>query len=171
MAFSATERKNDPFKLYDEAIRLLNKGEFEKARAILADFEIHCPDRIDMVARANTFLKICESRSSKPSEDTLEASQNPYLRGLVEHNLGHYRAAAAGFKEAMLEAPSGDHIHLAMAATEACQGNHAEALKHLGRAIELNRNNRYTALNDPDFEQLHRNEEFQKLVHPRSGRK
>ncbi len=170
MAFSATERTNDPFKLYDEAIRLLYRGEFEKAKAILADFEAHCPDRIDMVARASTFLKICESRSSQPPEEALEANEDPYLSGMVEHNLGNHRAAMARFKEAVQRTPAGDHVHLAMAAAETCQGNYSEALKHLKRAVELNRTNRYTALNDPDFEPLLKNEEFQKLTR-RPGRK
>ncbi|MFB3067907.1 MAG: hypothetical protein ACE1ZI_01440, partial [Acidobacteriota bacterium] len=78
-----------------------------------------------------------------------------------------YDQALANYSRALkLSKTDRDHILYAMAATALSVGNTDDALKHLEKAIQLNQENRFFAHNDPDFEPLTTNQEFQKLIFP-----
>jgi hypothetical protein len=53
-----------------------------------------------------------------------------------------------------------------LASTLALKGDRGEAVKHLREAIDLNATNRVYARNDPDFEPIRDDENFQNLIYP-----
>ncbi len=172
MASSATEQKTDASKRYGQAVRLLQEGNYDKARAALVEFEQKHPDQLQMLARARVFLKACERlKANGRQQEKKPEPKELYVVGLIEHNRGNYPKALEILGEALKKAPSdAAAIHLTMAASLVRQGNSAEAIKHLKSSIDKDPSYRVWIANDPDFESLHRNDEFLKLIR-RSGRK
>lgn len=164
MARSTGEQKNDTYKLYGQAVKLLHDQKYDKAREVLTRCEEQFSDEIEVLARVRTYLKVCAQRQredeSKPKE-----TEDLYLRGVIEHNNGNYDEALKIYKNALKKTDTdGDYIYLAMAAAESRAGKLDEALKHLKQSIEIDSDNRFAALYDPDFEPLRRNEQFQQLL-------
>src|SRR2546426_631406 len=69
-------------------------------------------------------------------------------------------------EKALQANPKDEKVHYVLASTLAAKGDRREALEHLREAIELNATNRIYARNDPDFEPLRDDENFQNLIHP-----
>ena len=69
-------------------------------------------------------------------------------------------------EHALQNNPKDEKVHYVLASTLALKGERREALEHLQQAIELNATNRVYARNDPDFEPLRDDENFQNLIHP-----
>ncbi len=172
MASSSTEQHSDASKLYGEAVRLVHEGKYDKAKTALVEFRKRHSDRLQMLSRAQVFLKACERLQGNGADKAKKSDiEDLYLAGLIEHNKGNHSRSLEIWDEALKKKGSdGDHVHLAMAASLALQGKAAQALKHLGKAIEMDGSNRIAAASDPDFESLHKNEEFRKLIR-RSSRK
>jgi hypothetical protein len=53
-----------------------------------------------------------------------------------------------------------------MASTRALRGDREMAIRHLQEAITINATNRVYAQNDPDFEPIRGDDEFQNLIYP-----
>ena len=99
-----------------------------------------------------------------------QTGEEVFHQGVVCHNAGKFDEALDCFSRALkLTKKEKDHIHYALAATEASVGNNENALRHLREAIQIRQENRFFANNDPDFEFLHENEQFAELLHPESA--
>jgi len=75
-----------------------------------------------------------------------------------------YAAAARVFADIIRDAPNDANAHYNYACILALAGSPKAALRHLERALELDRDLVRIAVNDPDFASLRNNPEFQNLL-------
>jgi len=121
------------------------------------------PLEAEIIARARSYLHICEREEASRKKAPVPHDQL-YTLGVMEHNRTNYGGAIELFRQALQKNPQADHIHYALAASRAQMQDGQGALESLGRAIELNEQNRIYAKNDPDFAHLHTLEGFINLV-------
>jgi len=149
--------------LLEKAIKLIFFKDLRRARAeIKALFETH-PGEKEILARARSYLQICEREEAALHKPTVTGDQL-YTFGIVEHNRGNYDSAISVFNQLLAKQPDTDYLYYAVAASFALKGDVGQALANLRRAIGLNESNRVYAKNDPDFNSLHEQGEFVDLV-------
>ncbi len=125
------------------------------------------PNEIEVSARARTFSKVCDNNLRTQKKYSPVTPEEIFDQGVFHHNAGQYDQALVHYSRALkLSKGNRDHILYAMAATAISTGNTDDALKHLEKAIQINQENRFFAHNDPDFEPLTTDQEFQKLIFP-----
>ncbi len=147
----------------EKAIKLIYYKDFRRARAELSALIENHPSEIEIVARARSYLQICEREEAAPRKQTASNDQI-YTLGIVEHNRGNYDAAIAHFRQMLTRFPDADYVYYSLAASHALMGDPARALENLRKAVELNEANRVYARNDADFNSLHENRQFADLV-------
>jgi len=153
--------------LYAQALSLLHQKKHKPASQQFNRLIERFPGEIAIIARARSFLRICDRHLPAPEKDTAHTPEEIFNQGVFYHNDGRYDKALGDYSRALkLSKKNNDHIYYAMAATELSMGNAENALKHLEKAIQLNEENRYFANNDPDFEPLATNNRFRNLLHP-----
>jgi tetratricopeptide (TPR) repeat protein len=86
--------------------------------------------------------------------------------GVVLHNRGEFEEAVRYFRLAVAKHPRNEHALYCLAAAQARSGETPAALKALRSAINANPTSRTQARQDPDFETLRGEAEFQALVAP-----
>ncbi len=162
---SRLHKQKNIYHLYEQALKLLFQSKYKPARDLFLKLKDTFPEQIDVLARVNSFLAVCDSRLHDQEEKPPSNAEDFFDLGVVNHNLESYEVAKNCFTQALkLEKKDSDYIYYALAATEVCLGNSEKALRHLAKAIEIKEDNRFFAGNDPDFGSLEKNEEFQDLV-------
>ena len=158
--------EKDVYSSYEEALRLLHDGKYEKAKTLLQKLVPSASDHLELLARINALLKVCQKRLTEQEVPNLKPDQL-IDRGVMLHNAGQYQEALRHFEQAAKASKSGgvqDYALYAMAATEAVLGNTDKAIQHLKKAIELKNELRFLARYDPDFAHLAEHSEFRELV-------
>lgn len=155
--------------IYEEALTLLYEKKYKKANQRLSHIVNKFPQELEVIARVKSLLKVCE-KNMRVEEKQPQTGEEVFHQGVACHNAGKSDEALDCFSRALkLTKKEKDHIHYALAATEASLGNNENALRHLREAIQIRQENRFFANNDPDFEPLHENEQFEELLHPESA--
>jgi len=163
------QQKTPAYTKYEQAIKLLYRGDYKKAQAGFESILKKYPDEKQVIARIEQFLRLCR----KNSASLAAAPKGPvelYDAGVYEHNRGDYEKAIHYFSRALKKAgeePNLGAVHAAMAASYARMGSIEEALQNLKKAIEADEVNRFHAQHDPDFEALGVQEAFRELVTPK----
>lgn len=156
-------------KVYKDAFSHLAKKEYDRAsqgfRQLLEQYAVE-PELCD---RARVFLRACERFTAEPPPPAQDVDSF-YLQAVLHANLGEFDLALSNFDKGLAEAPHSEKILYASAVTLAQAGRTVEAMQRLGRAIEINPQNRIFALNDPDFELVRDEPEFIDLVEPEESR-
>ncbi len=155
----------------EKSIKLIYSKDFKKARTELkALIESH-PTEPEILARARTYLQICDREEASHRKPVIGNDQL-YTLGVLEHNHGNYESAISYFRQSLEKNSNADHVYYSLAASYALKGDLAEALRNLQKAVELNEENRIFAKNDADFTQLYGQKEFSELIgwnQPASG--
>ncbi len=149
--------------LLEKGIKLIYQKEFKKARLEFKSLVEGHPAEPEILARARTYLQICEREESALKKHSVSNDQL-YNMGVMEHNRGDYDKAIVHFRHSLDKNPGSDHIYYALAASLAMKGESGESLHILRKAVELNEENRVYAKNDSDFALLHELKEFGDLV-------
>lgn len=149
--------------LLEKSIKLIFWKDYRRARAELLSLIQNHPAESEILARARSYLQICE-REDKALHKVAVASDQLYTLGVIEHNRGNYDAAVAIFHQSLVKHSESDFVYYALAASCALRGDAEQALAHLRKAIALNEANRVYAKNDTDFNSLHERGEFADLV-------
>ncbi|MBN2244063.1 MAG: tetratricopeptide repeat protein [Acidobacteria bacterium] len=146
-----------------KGIELIYKKDFKKARNELTGLLQSFPDEPEILARARSYLQICdrEERAQKKPEVT---EDQLYSLGVLEHNKANYNEAISYFRQSLQKQPDADYIYYSVAASLARNGDRPAAIEHLRKAIELNEDSRIFARNDEDFSSLGSDAEFAKLL-------
>ena len=153
--------------LYAQALSLLHQKKHKPDSKQFTRLIETFPGEIEVIARARSFLRICERYLLDPKKDSAPTPEEIFNQGVFYHNDGRYDEALGDYSRALkLSKKNNDHIYYAMAATELSMGNADDALQHLEKAIQLNGENRFFANNDPDFEPLATNNRYRNRVHP-----
>jgi tetratricopeptide (TPR) repeat protein len=149
--------------LLERAIKLIHQKEFKKAHAELNSLMTAHPEEKEILARARSYIQICD-REQSTGKKTPITNDQLYALGVLEHNRGDYKTAISHFSQAIQKHHDADYIYYSMAASMAAIGDAGAAIQNLRKATELNEDNRVYAKNDPDFSSLYSLKEFADLV-------
>jgi len=150
-------------KLYEKGLEALQQRNFTAASSALkAVIDEHSDER-ELHERARIYLKICE-RELAPLPAEPQTEEELVLAATVALNEQETEKALGYLEQAVRESPSADGAHYMLAVLFAQQGNAEQAMAHLGRAIELDPENRLVALQEVDFDIFKDEIEFQTLV-------
>jgi tetratricopeptide (TPR) repeat protein len=149
--------------LLEKSIKLIYQKEFKRARAELKTLIDNHPGEAEILARARTYLQICEREDAAHKKQAASTDQL-YNLGVIEHNRTNYDKAISYFHQSLEKHPNSEHVYYSLAASLAMKGDLGEALRNLQKAVELNEENRVYAKNDSDFAPLHAQKEFSDIV-------
>ncbi|HYP26215.1 MAG TPA: tetratricopeptide repeat protein [Blastocatellia bacterium] len=150
-------------RAFEQALKVFNRHDFSNAKAGFESILEKFGDQADIVARARTYLRICEQRLAR----TPSIPRNPdalYDQGVFELNKNNFRAAIEMFEKALRSQPRADHVIYSLAAAHARMNDTPRALDALRRAIALRPVHRSHARRDLDFASLRSNHDFQQLT-------
>jgi len=150
-------------KAFELAVKAFYRQDYPTARASFASLLDKYSSEVDIIARARTYITICEQRMErpKPLPRSLDAL---YSQGVFELNSGNVEKAVSLFEKAMRLNPEADYVIYSLASAQARLGDKKSALMNLRRSIELQPTHRIQARRDPDFSALYDSQEFQHLV-------
>ncbi len=151
--------------LFEKAVKAFGRKDFDRAQAHLESLIASHGDQADLAERARSYLAMCQRATSrKPARPkTFEEMLN---YGVVLHNRGEFDQAVKYLRLAVAKHPRNEHALYCLAASQARAGEAEDALKALRSAITANPTSRSQARQDPDFERLRGEAEFQALVAP-----
>jgi tetratricopeptide (TPR) repeat protein len=150
-------------RAFEQALRLFNRHEFSASKSAFEKILVQFADQAEVVARARTYLAICEQRLTRAPS----APRNPdalYDQGVFELNRGSIREAVDLFEKALKAQPRADHVLYSLAAAYARLNDSHKALDALRRAIAIRSVHRPHARRELDFASLRNNDEFQQLT-------
>jgi tetratricopeptide (TPR) repeat protein len=147
----------------EKGIEAVYRKDFKKALAELQSLIEKYPNEAEIIARAQSYLDICR-RGEARQKKTPATHDQTYALGVLEHNSTNYDKAIAYFRQSLEKYPRADYIYYSIAASLALKGNVPAAIENLRKAVELNRDSRIHAKNDPDFAALESHAEFLELV-------
>jgi tetratricopeptide (TPR) repeat protein len=147
----------------EKGIELIFQKEFKKARNELKTLLETYPGELDILARARSYIRICDREEAAQKKQSISADQL-YALGVLEHNRANYDMAIAYFLQSLENHPDADYVYYSVAASMAMNGNIAGSLENLRKAVELNEDSRVYAKNDADFSVLQSKKEFTELV-------
>ena len=156
----------DVYSLFAQALNLLRQRKHKQARKQFVRLIEAFSSEIEVIARAQTFLRICDRYLQDQEKDSATTPEEIFNQGVFYHNAGQYDKALEDYSRALKLSKDKDHVYYAIAATEFSMGNTDDALTNLEKAIQLNEENRFLAHNDSDFELLSTNKQFRKLIYP-----
>ena len=139
---------NKQQQYYDEAVRVFQSQKFERADALFQKV-LEGPNRT-LAHHAQVHSQICQKRL-RPPEVRLKTADDHYNYAVTLLNERRLEEAARHLETALHMAPRADHLHYALAATQALQGNPQGAYERLKTAIALQPRNRALARGDSDF--------------------
>jgi tetratricopeptide (TPR) repeat protein len=149
--------------LLEKGIECIYRGDFKKAREELKRLLETYPGEIDILARARSYIQICDREEATQKKPPATTDQL-YALGVVEHNKANYDRALSYFLQSLEIHPDADYIYYSVAASLAMKGNLPESMENLRKAVALNEDSRIYAKNDADFSALQDQEEFMELV-------
>jgi tetratricopeptide (TPR) repeat protein len=150
-------------RAFEQALKVFNRHDFPAARAAFVSILEKFGDQAEIVARARTYLAICEQRLAR----TPAAPRNPdalYDQGVFELNRGNAQLAVELFEKALRADPRADHVLYSLAAAYARLNDAQKSIEALRRAIAIKPVHRSHARRDLDFAGLRTNETFQQLA-------
>lgn len=145
---------------YEEGIQALYKGDRKKAESLFAKVVEEC-DQPELAERARQFL--AAARQAKGGAEP--ESDDDFLLAVYEKNRGRHDQAIEVAKRGGRTGKDERFAYLE-ASIHALEGRLAEAAESLGRAIEMNAQNRVHAFHDPDFAELRKSGEHAELFRP-----
>jgi tetratricopeptide (TPR) repeat protein len=154
------QRQRDSF---EAAIKLFHARNMKQARDLFEQ-AAHGPER-DVAQRARVHMAMCDRRLEHDGV-SLRSAEEYYTYGIALMNSRKIAEARTHLEQALRLAPEADHIHYAVAAAQALNGDLTGAHEHLKRAIEIEPRNRLHARQDADFAQWAHQPPFDALLYP-----
>lgn len=150
-------------RAFEQALRLFNRHDYTSARSAFESLQTKFGDEAEVVARARTYLAICEQRLGRAPAAPRNADAL-YNQGVFEFNRGAIRESIELFEKALRVDARADHVFYSLAAAHARLNDSPKALDALRRAIAIRPVHRPHARRDLDFANLRSSEEFQSLT-------
>ena len=152
-------------KLYETGFKMMQSEKFDKAKSAFDDLISQFPEETELLDRANVLIQACDNRIQVAKRSPrLHGADEFYEVGIAELNGQDIDKALEHLHQALKLSPKGDHIHYALAAGSALNGDREAALEFLGKAIQYRNENRFLADNDDDFESLSQDSDFIELI-------
>ncbi len=148
-------------KHYETGLKLMQSEKFDKAKAAFEGLIKEFPNETELLDRAHVLIHACQNRIQEARKSPrLQVADDYYEVGIAELNGQDIAQALEHLQHALKLSPKADHIHYALAAASALNGDREAALDFLGEAIRYRDENRFLAVNDDDFESLSQDSDF-----------
>ena len=152
-------------KEFERGLNSLHRQSYAEALERFQELHDSHPQEKELLDRLRIYIRICNDMlHRKPAQP--KKPEDCFYFGVMKANDADYDEAVKYLERALQADPKDEKVHYVMASTLALRGSREDAVRHLRQAIELNDGNRIYARNDPDFEPLRDDEEFQNLIHP-----
>jgi tetratricopeptide (TPR) repeat protein len=148
---------------FEAAMKLFHTRNMQQARELFAE-AAQGPER-DVAQRSRLHIAMCDRRLDHGGV-SLRSADDYYTYGIALLNSRKIVEARTHLEQALSLAPDADHIHYAVAAAQALNGDLTGAHEHLKRAIEIEPRNRLHARQDTDFAHLAHQAPFEALLYP-----
>lgn len=158
-----TKSSEAALKHLEKAIEQIHRKDFKRARNELKTLLHAFPQETEILARARSYILICD-REESVQRKTETSAEQLYALGVMEHNNANYDEAIDYYLQSLKRHPDLDYIYYSIAASQAMKGDLDESMKNLRKAIELNEDSRIYARNDHDFAVFQENKEFADLL-------
>jgi tetratricopeptide (TPR) repeat protein len=158
-----TKTTSPALALLGKGVELIFQKDFKKAKNELKSLLQTYPGELDILARARSYMQICEREEANLKKPAASADQL-YALGILEHNKSNYDAAISYFLQSLAKHPKADYIYYSIAASHAKKGDAAKSIENLRKAVALNEDSRIYAKNDADFAALQSERDFAELV-------
>ncbi len=157
-------------KVYETGFKMMQSEKFDKAKAAFDGLIKEFPNETELLDRAHVLIQACENRIQEAKKSPrLHGADEYYEVGIAELNGQDIDKALEHLQHALKLSPKADHIHYALAAGSALNGDRDAALDFLAKAIRYRDENRFLAVNDDDFESLAQDSEFIDLTTSDAG--
>jgi tetratricopeptide (TPR) repeat protein len=148
---------------FEAAMKLFHTRNMKQARELFEQ-AAQGPER-DVAQRSRLHIAMCDRRLEQDGV-SLRSAEEYYTYGIALMNSRKIAEARTHLEQALRLAPEADHIHYAVAAAQALNGDLTGAHEHLKRAIEIEPRNRLHARQDADFAQWAHQPPFDALLYP-----
>ncbi len=149
--------------LYEEALRLLQAGKYEKAHEAFNAMLAGSPP--DLAASIRMYINACLLQIQK-GKTSFASHEERYDYAISLLNEGLYEDAREHFKQIIAEKPTADYAFYGLAVLASMTGDTHTCLQHLTAAIEHNPKNRIQARSDSDFQDMADDPRFTDLLYP-----
>ena len=139
---------------FERAIKMLYKGDIDKARGLFETVISNFAEEKELVDRAQSYISVCDRRTGSRHNYTPKDFEGLVTHGVFLHNMGDYQGAVTSLEKAVEMEPKNDHAQYCLAASYARIGDSRGATRHLKRAIGADPYNRVLAISDTDFDAL-----------------
>jgi len=153
---------------YEEALKLFQKKDWGKAIHALEQVVRDYPTEREVCDRARIRIRHARSQTAPTASSRAKDPDADYYLGVIAANDGRLDEAVELLERAVKQDGS-DRALYSLAAVFSLRGDGPGAIAQLRRAITINSANRTMALNDPDFDSLRDDQEFQSLLGKASG--
>ena len=160
-----TDAYESALKEFGAASRLLQKGDFSKAKEAFQAIADGNPEERELMQRARTYATICENKLAPAAGEPCTA-EDWYYKGVVCSNQGNHDEAIRCLGHAIKQDPTSPKYLFARASAFSMQGNPQMAVADLRQAVLGDPAIRFQAVNDPDFEPIRDDAGFIDLIEP-----
>ncbi len=148
---------------YEGAIRLMQEGKFDKARAAFEKLLVSGAG--DLADRIRMYINACNAQLSRPKASFASAEERyDYAVSLL--NDGNYEDAREQFQAILKQDENADYAFYGLAVLASMTGDTHTCLEHLTEAIRRNPRNRIQARSDSDFQDMADDPRFTDLLYP-----
>ncbi len=157
------EARKKTIALYEQALKLMQSGKYEKAHVIFTQMLANAPH--DLAERIRMYIAACVAQISRGST-SFETHEERYDYAISLLNHGHYEDAREHFQAILLKKNSADYAFYGLALLASMTGDTQKCIDHLTDAIRLNAQNRIQARSDSDFDGVADDPRFTELLYP-----
>jgi tetratricopeptide (TPR) repeat protein len=153
---------------YGKALQLFHKKSYQKAgeafrRIIEANKESEFYSVLEIQTRAKVYLSIAEAQIH-PVTVKLEGAQDHVWAGVYQLNAGQVDKALEHFLHAEKNNYRDAYLYYLMAAAYLRKEDTAGSLRYIEKCLKKDEGYKVIIYNEPDFEPLHQNTDFLKMV-------
>lgn len=139
--------------MYERGVEALQQRDYGRASQLLESVIDRYPDEKELHERVRLYLNVCRRQASPPDHTPQTPEERVYAATLAI-NAGVYDRGLRQLQLALEADPANDHVHYMLGVVHALRRDFASSLSHLQRAVELNPDNRFLALQDTDLSGL-----------------
>jgi tetratricopeptide (TPR) repeat protein len=152
-------------RTFSEGLELFHRAAYGEALEKFRSLDGMAGEEPALVGRARIYRSVCERKLREERFEPKTAEERSYL-AVVRANEGRLEEALALLDQAIEERPRHAGYFYARASVHALRGDAGAAASDLRKAIELEPNLRFPALNDPDFQAVRDDPRIVDLVEP-----
>jgi tetratricopeptide (TPR) repeat protein len=160
------ERKStypEAIHVYERGIEALQRRSWAEAAERFRELMSRFPEERELQDRAQVYLRVFERELAAATAEP-RTNEERLVAATVALNAGQHTRTLELLDDILMNDPSNDMAHYMSAAVRVAIGQRDAAIESLKRAIDLDPDNRILARQDNDFEELHEDAAFRRLL-------